>query len=1179
MQIFHATLSLRCRFLKRKYRLHSFIAWFAFVAFPTTGLFSLPAQNAGQGLTWADRRVNMEASYAQALIGTASGKNDIYVIASTAGGVPSFAWSSNGLAWQQGEVSPDPDGKSEFVSALTFLEGSTPGTRLWAAVGPSGLLLLSHDNARTWERRPPVLDGLANFIGIAGGNGVLLASGRGWKPDGHGGGTVGGTAFISRDQGETWTQSDVDTENGLTAPVVLDGAWIIAGENGVIARSTDEGETWQVQQGRATGSYSSIAAGNGIVVLIGAQGGGTVIERSLDQGATWEEVFPASEGWVSGVAFGDKRFVLSGGSQTQSGAMSFDGKNWISSRGTGAWGTLGHGPKGFLAVGGTYGRMSTIANPPSITPESSPEFIYGMMGRPLRHKFKSTPGGASFLAVGLPPGLKLATGGGFSGKPTRAGNYQVFLYALRGGFAGDVRTTILSITDPDGPGGVRLAWQRFESGLSGLGYGAESTAFGGESYVSVGANSNGEVMAVRSTNGRDWEVCALPISPEQYDWGRLRAVAGIGPVWLAAGAKATLLRSTNYGQSWTELSPPGDTPTFSGLATNGTHFLLVGQQRRVSGGDGAAAFLSNDGGLSWEEIPLPDLPPLRLAGYENGTWWIGGQEGWVLRAENPLALWEDVSPPSGQDVRALSSYGSVVVTAVQGGNVFRSLDNGTSWQEGAAGSGFWPLNLVNYQGLFVLSGGDRAAGSSSRDGLAWELPSSGGAYGPIAKAATGNQVKLVSLNGEEVWEVSGPWVPGVLQPVEPPVYWIGQPIDFSLLASGDPTSWTVTGLPAGLFFDPRTQSLIGSTRKLGRVWISFSATNAAGTSNVTRIPFTFETPFPIAVGSYQSVLPPHPLNEEMGGRLTLQINRLGIVSGRAELGMRTYPFRGELAWDGTGTILLDPAAGLPLNLTLAVGMDETEAGTLSGNITQGAENLPLTGFRNPWHPRSNPASAWSAKYHSGWFADDTNPDAPAGTGFARLTVSTNGRAASAGRLANHQSMTSSGFLSPDGEWQFFARQGRLGCVSGTLPIDPTLDGKPFLGTVRWTVVTSSRTDGFQTDLLVRGSQYVRPARNTMLWDLPDSPENTTFYRSTTPPASLSLDSKNRFVPPLPPPLHSLVLQIPAGTWRGAFLDDTGRKTSFQGQILTLPWNMAVGYALPGGISEAVQLRPSATTSD
>lgn len=1136
---------------------------------------ALLAQNV-TGLTWADRRVNMEAGYAEAVVGTNSGRSDIYVIASTAGGVPSFAWSSNGLGWQQGAVEPNPDGKSEFVSDLALVEGPGVGNRTWAAVGPSGLLLLSHDNAQTWQRQPPVLDGLANFIGIAGGEGVLLASGRGWKPDEQGGGTVGGAVWISRDRGLTWEQSNVDTERGLTNPLIFNGVWVVAGEGGVIARSVDEGETWEVIQGRATGGYHSIAGGNGTIMLIGALGGGTVIERSVDGGETWGVVFGPEAGWVTGVAFGNGRFVLSGGSEAQSGAMSFNGQTWIPARGdSGAWGTLGFGPKGFLAVGGTYGRMSTVANPPSITPESAPETIYGKLGRPLRRPLKSKPAGATFLAVGLPPGLKLASGGNFTGRPTQAGNYQVFLYALRGGFAGDVRTVLLSITDPDGPGGAALAWQRYPSGLAGLGYGAENTAFSGNGFVSVGANATGYAMGVRSTDGRAWVPCNLPIVSSEYDWGRLRAVAGAGNLWLVAGKEGLLLRSQNGGGNWAALpSPGGNATAYSGLATDGTRFLLVGQKARLGGGDGAAAFYSEDGGDTWLELDFAEFPPFRLAAFSGGRWWIGGQEGVILRAGEITEAWEDVSPPSVQDVRALSAHGSVVVAALAGGGVYRSLDGADSWQKGAAGSGFWPLNLVNYEGLFVLSGGDKAAGSSSRDGLTWQLPASGGAYGPIALATNAGQVRFVSLNGEEVWEAAGPWVPGVLQPMSPPVFLIGQALDYPILAAGNPTGWTVTGLPSGLFFLNDSQTVVGSTRRIGTAMVSFSASNSAGVSNTTRIRFTFETPFPIAVGSYQAVAAPDVLNAGMGGSVQFQVNRTGAVSGRAWLGLTSYPFRGLLDADGVGTVLLSSGSGHPINLELSVGMEEPNAGTFEGTITQDAEATSLSGFRNGWQARKNPATAWTGTYHAGFWAEDPAGQAPQGSGFAHMTIGLNGRIQVSGRMADGSSLTWAGFLSPTGRWEMQARFGRNAALSSRIPVDPSLAGKPLLGTARWTKLPQGTNPGFQTDLPVRGSLYAKPTGGAMLWGLPEEEGNAVFLRSGESGLAVTVLPKNRTSLPADTSLKALVLKTGPGTWNGSFEYSPGKRTSFRGRILTTPWNVAVGYALPPEGSAAVQLEPA-----
>ncbi len=62
---------------------------------------------------------------------------------------------------------------------------------------------------------------------------------------------------------------------------------------------------------------------------------------------------------------------------------------------------------------------------------------------------------------------------------------------------------------------------------------------------------------------------------------------------------------------------------------------------------------------------------------------------------------------------------------------------------------------------------------------------------------------------------------------------VGTPFGFTIQASGSPTSYTASPLPAGLFCNPNTGVISGSPTSVGVTVVLLGATNASGTGNAT----------------------------------------------------------------------------------------------------------------------------------------------------------------------------------------------------------------------------------------------------------------------------------------------------------------------------------------------------------
>lgn len=1106
----------------------------------------------------------MDAPYAQSI----TGNDSILLIASTAGGIPSFAWSEDGMVWQQSLVPAEQDGSYKFISGAACIG------RDWVAVGAGGVLFVSEDNALTWERLPRVRNGAANFSGVVAAGEDFLGFGKESKPAPGGGFSEQTGILISRDLGRTWESRDVPGTSALLTGAVLGNVWILAGEDGLVCRSTDAGETWESYQLDSGGSFTSMAAGNGVFVLVGPQG---LVLRSADQGETWEEIHPGGGEWIQGVAFGNGRFVLSGGTNAQAGSSSTDGRTWTPANGTGAWGTIGYGASGFLTVGGTYGRQTTVPSPPRIL--SLPDTLSGTSGRSFRRALRASVRGAGFVAAGLPPGITLdPVSGLLSGTPSTAGNFLTFFYATSDASGGDVRAVVFQIHDPEGNTGEALHWRSTPSGLVGLKFQPVAAGFSEGSFVGVGETETGSPVAVRSTNGTQWSVgVPPPEAPTTNGWGLLKAVAGSGQIWLAGGVRSNLWRSTDAGATWS-LRPKLTTTPFDieGLASNGATFVAVGKLARATGGEGAGLFVSQDFGVSWESVDVLSHPPLRSVTFNNGTWMAAGERGVILRSSNPLTTWELADSGTLNTLRAVHGSGDIFLAWGEAGLLLRSPDAGETWTPASAGSGFWPGTIASEQGLFVLSGGERAAGSTSRDGNVWQLPSSAGAYGVVV---AGNS-SFFSLNGNDVWFARGPWRPGVFPLTLPPSLEVGQSVQLQPKATGMPFSWRIQRLPRGLSFDPVTGRISGTIRQSGQLTIRIFARNSAGQSAPRTAVLNITNNFPPFAGSYAAGIPfsvpedGSPLSR--GGSLQLQINALGTFTGRLVLGRSIQNLRGEFDSGGRAEIAVDPSLAPSSTLLLSLPMTTPWDNSIACELQTPGESIEFSGERNLWNPRQNPATMFQGIYHALLSAEDWQEF---GISFLTSSVAKNGNFRMTGKTADGAPLSASGFVFEDGRMHFRILQSRTAAsLSGEFSPDYSTPERPFLGAARWTSDGWSRSPidplGFQFTLETRGCKYVAPAAGQLLWNLVAEDNNAAI---STPEAltSVTILANNRVVLPPDSQFSSVVVQAARGTLGGRMLpSEAGRPTPLEGLVLSGPWNEAGGFSLSNGQSVPVLLRPA-----
>ena len=206
-------------------------------------------------------------------------------------------WSDDGgKAWQQATV-PVRAG----LTALRFVDAQTG----WAA-GHLGVILKTSDGGKTWVKQLAGLQAAQALLAAATDDAGRRAAQRlveegADKPwfdldaiDTQHAVAVGayGLAMATRDGGKTWQPLPTRAANPrglhLYGVRVVGEQWFIAGEQGLLLRSSDRGATFAALASPYKGSFFGLLASPaGTLLAYGLRGS---VFRSADAGASWDKV-------------------------------------------------------------------------------------------------------------------------------------------------------------------------------------------------------------------------------------------------------------------------------------------------------------------------------------------------------------------------------------------------------------------------------------------------------------------------------------------------------------------------------------------------------------------------------------------------------------------------------------------------------------------------------------------------------------------------------------------------------------------------------------------------------------------------------------------------------------------------------------------------------------------------
>ncbi len=313
-----------------------------------------------------------------------------------------------------------------------------------------------------------------------------------------------------------------------------------------------------------------------------------------------------------------------------------------------------------------------------------------------------------------------------------------------------------------------------------------------------------------------------------------------------------------------------------------------------------------------------------------------------------------------------------------------------------------------------------------------------------------------------------------------------------LTATGNPTRFTVTGLPPGLVCNASTGLITGrATRVVNNVLVKVSATNAAGAGLVVEdrmnvLPFVFA-----GLGDYQGAIPRQAAldpNGDLGGHLRVTVTTTGAAfTGTLKLGVTSYPIRGVLDFDQTSNVVKTIPLTIPRRvggpLALVLDFQEVEANSryAVATLSSGAVSVTFPILR----PQPVVTSVYTGNYTLAMklsAGDMISPANPRGHSIGAFKVSTKGLVTGVFKLSDGSpAITLSSVVGGAGEVPVFSLlYANKGSLLGTLKIQDTTSFSLATSSLSWlkrsqTLATRSYKEGFGPLALdVIGGQYVIP---------------------------------------------------------------------------------------------------------
>ena len=283
-----------------------------------------------------------------------------------------------------------------------------------------------------------------------------------------------------------------------------------------------------------------------------------------------------------------------------------------------------------------------------------------------------------------------------------------------------------------------ITWNRGKN-ITGMAQGSyiQSAVWGRDGLIVVGDISESSDPSHRpailsSADGTSWEFHPLPTSQSK----QVSFAGWTGSQYIIAGTGGLYESSPDF-ETWTKLSPIGETKVLSKITSNGTTFVAVGGNAVITSGDGETWSLSNPADFNAESITW------------TGTMFVTVGKGGSIFTSPDAKEWTAQKLEGNPWLHDITWNGSLLVAVGGGpnggGQVIETSLDGMSWSQEQAPEGLiGPLYGITWTGMQFVAVGDDSTIITSQDGHSWKKVQ-GQAYLPLLYSVASSGRSLVAV--------------------------------------------------------------------------------------------------------------------------------------------------------------------------------------------------------------------------------------------------------------------------------------------------------------------------------------------------------------------------------------------------------------------------------------------------
>ena len=319
-------------------------------------------------------------------------------------------------------------------------------------------------------------------------------------------------------------------------------------------------------------------------------------------------------------------------------------------------------------------------------------------------------------------------------------------------------------------------------------------------------------LILRSTNrGSNW----TQISNGTTGNPKLNSITWSNGIGLIVGEKGTVLRSTNSGSSWTPIKSISASANLQKVLSPGKDiFLVKASTKFYMSTDGGQNFVSRSFGSSSSANDLTLRSPTALLAVRSGGGNLGEGSVKFISKQSSFTM-------RGVSFDNSSTSGSYALAVGSSGKLYRSTNSGVTWFPVAVPTGK-TLYAVSHSGSYALAVGSSGTIIRSTDsGISWKIVSSGSTNtlrgvsiystfsGGVAFAVGDRGTLLRSTNNGSTWSSqtapSPPFSSSILYGVQ---------VKGTVAIAVGSNGWVIRTINAGLTWSKAsTTSVIGSTSR------------------------------------------------------------------------------------------------------------------------------------------------------------------------------------------------------------------------------------------------------------------------------------------------------------------------------------------------------------------------------